>query len=186
MLGTSFASSCTHMEPLPRASCTFLTMYLAKPFPRPYIPHSHNPENNAVVLLFVVFCFGLVFLWLYPGHMQVPRPGTESQPQLQPTPQLWQCRTFNPLCQAEDPNCTSAVTHASAAGFLAHCARAGTPCGPSDMMLLLMLSQKTDLALAPPIWGGCCAVCAPPLLLSLTSNLSSIPPQPPITPAITC
>ena len=47
-----------------------------------------------------IFCF-LFFqppLW----HMEVPRPGSEPEPQLRPLPQLWQHWILNPLCQAGD------------------------------------------------------------------------------------
>ena len=35
------------------------------------------------------------FLWRHLYHMEVPRPGIESQLQLQPMPQLQQCWIFN-------------------------------------------------------------------------------------------
>ena len=37
--------------------------------------------------LFILFCF----LWPHPQHIEVPRPGMESEPQLLPSPQLWKC-----------------------------------------------------------------------------------------------
>ena len=43
-------------------------------------------------------------------HMGVPGPGTESKLQLQPTPQLWQYKIYNPLCWAGDQTHSSAVT----------------------------------------------------------------------------
>ena len=36
------------------------------------------------------FFFFFFFKWLCLRHVKIPRPGTESKPQLQPTPQLWQ------------------------------------------------------------------------------------------------
>ena len=55
------------------------------------------------VFVFVFFVF-LPFLGLLPRHMEVPGPGTESKPQLQP---MLHCsnaksKSFNPLCQAGD------------------------------------------------------------------------------------
>lgn len=38
--------------------------------------------------------------------MKVPGPRTESVPQLQPTPQLWQCWILNPLRKSGTPGCT--------------------------------------------------------------------------------
>ena len=35
-------------------------------------------------------------------HIEVPGPGIESEPQLQPKPQLQQCWILNPLCCAEE------------------------------------------------------------------------------------
>ena len=56
-----------------------------------------------------VFCF--VFLsWLHPQHMEIPGPGTESEPHLQPMPQLQQHRILNPLCQARDQTCANSET----------------------------------------------------------------------------
>ena len=48
--------------------------------------------------------------WLYPRHMEVSRPETESELQLQPTPQLQQCQILNPLHQATDRTCTTSQT----------------------------------------------------------------------------
>ena len=60
-------------------------------------------------------------------HMEVPRPGVESELQVWPTLQLQQPRSFNPLHWAWDWTCTSAVTQATAVRFLTHCTTAGTP-----------------------------------------------------------
>ena len=53
----------------------------------------------------IVFFLFRPHLW----HMKVPWTGIKFQLQLQPMPQLQQCRTFNQLCRA----CISAVTCAS-------------------------------------------------------------------------
>ena len=42
------------------------------------------------------------FSWLHPCRMDIPWPEIESKPQLQPTPQLWQCWILNPLLPAGD------------------------------------------------------------------------------------
>ena len=58
-------------------------------------------------------------LWLHLKHMEVPSPGTESEPQPQPVLQVWQCHCaglgIKPATQ------TTAVT------FLTYWATAGTP-----------------------------------------------------------
>ena len=59
--------------------------------------------------------------------MEVPEPGTESEMQLQPTPQLWQCQILNPLYRTGDQTLASAATLATAVGFLTHRTMAGTP-----------------------------------------------------------
>ena len=59
--------------------------------------------------------------------MGVPRPGIKSEPQLQPTPQLWQGQILNPLFQAEDQTHTSAAIQAISVKFLTHCTTVGTP-----------------------------------------------------------
>ena len=58
--------------------------------------------------------------------MEVPRPETESKPQLWPM-YLWQCQLTNPLQWARDRTLTSAATWTTAVGFLTHCTTAGTP-----------------------------------------------------------
>ena len=60
-------------------------------------------------------------------HIEVPGPGTESEPQLRPTPQVQQHWISNPLHWAVGQTCTSSVTWATAVGFLTHWATAGTP-----------------------------------------------------------
>ena len=47
-------------------------------------------------------CLCCLFMYLFilvanPQHVEVPGPGIESEPQLGPTPQLWQCKIINPL-----------------------------------------------------------------------------------------
>ena len=42
------------------------------------------------------FSFSALFFGLYQQHMEIPRPGTESKPQLHPVPQLRQCQILNP------------------------------------------------------------------------------------------
>ena len=76
-------------------------------FSSPRNKASHNIANKCSLDLFF-------FSWLHPQHMEVPKPGTESEPQLQQH-------------QARNQTCTSAVTHAAAVRFLTHCATAGTP-----------------------------------------------------------
>ena len=66
-------------------------------------------------------------LWPHPWPMEVPRPGTESELQPRPTPQLPPNGTLNPLHWARDQTRTSLVTPATAVRFLTHCATAGTP-----------------------------------------------------------
>ena len=39
---------------------------------------------------------------LHSWHMEVPGPGIKSEPQLQPTPQVRQCKILNPLCQSRN------------------------------------------------------------------------------------
>ena len=38
--------------------------------------------------------FFFLILWPHPRHMEVPRPGIKSEPQLQPLKQPLQCRTL--------------------------------------------------------------------------------------------
>ena len=57
-------------DPWPR---NFRMLLTAKPKPKP------KQTNRKTPLL----CFILFVLWPYPQHMEVPGPGTESDPQLQ-------------------------------------------------------------------------------------------------------
>ena len=67
----------------------------------------------------------LLTLWLHLQHMEVPGPGTESEPQLPSTQQLLlQCRI---LLLHRAGNCTSAVALATAIRFLTLYTMAGTP-----------------------------------------------------------
>ena len=50
------------------------------------------------------FIYLVSYVWLNPWHMEVPGPGTESKPQLQPMPQLQQCQVLNPLCHSRNSN----------------------------------------------------------------------------------
>ena len=59
--------------------------------------------------------------------MAVPRPGTESELQLQPTPQPQQCQIRNPLRWAGDLTHTSTATRATVVRFFTHYAAVGTP-----------------------------------------------------------
>ena len=58
--------------------------------------------------------------------MEVPQPGTESGPRLQPTLKLWQCWVLYPVPRAGEQTCTSVVPRAAAVRFLTHCTTAGT------------------------------------------------------------
>ena len=57
-----------------------------------------------------------LFVWTHRQHMEVPRPGIESEPHLWPMPQLQ-----HPLGQAGGWTCTAAVR------FLTGCVTVGTP-----------------------------------------------------------
>ena len=56
-------------------------------------------------------------------HIEVPRPGIELQLLC---PSCGNAGSFNPLCQARDRTCTSAVIQATAVRFLTHCTTART------------------------------------------------------------
>ena len=69
-------------------------------FSRAYWSFIHLPRKNvysgpcSFVCLFVYVCMYVCMyvFWLHPRHMEIPRPGTESEPQLWLTPQLQQCQ----------------------------------------------------------------------------------------------
>ena len=55
------------------------------------------PEIYSSLVNFLFWFWGL-----HTQHMEVPRPGKESEPQLQPVPQWQQYWILNPLLQAGD------------------------------------------------------------------------------------
>ena len=63
----------------------------------------------------------IFFLWLHPWRTEVSRPGVESDCSCS------SARSFKPLCWAKDWTQASAVTQATAIGFLTYCTTAGTP-----------------------------------------------------------
>ena len=64
------------------------------------------------------------FLWPHPQHMEVLRPGIESEPHLPPMPQPWQCWILNPLLQTGGRTCDDSETMA---GSWTCCATVGSP-----------------------------------------------------------
>ena len=58
-----------------------------------------------------------------PTAYGAPSPGTRSELQLWPKPQLWQRRTLNPQCWARDWTCVPALPRC----HWSHCVTAGTP-----------------------------------------------------------
>ena len=65
-------------------------------------------------------------LWPNLWHMEIPRPGSESEPQLQTTLHLQQHGSFNPLHQVSNAHLHRGW--AIVIAFLTHCATAETPC----------------------------------------------------------
>ena len=60
------------------------------------------------VLIFGTFWKDFFFLlWSHPWHMDIPRPGTESKLQLQPTAPLQQCQIPNLLHWARGQTCAT-------------------------------------------------------------------------------
>ena len=73
---------------------------------------------NHMVVLYLVqvfFFFQLLHLW----HMEVPRPGTESEPQLQPMPQLERRWIFSPTAPGQGLNFATVMN--------SHCSRILNP-----------------------------------------------------------
>ena len=58
---------------------------------------------DAGLLYFTLLYFGFIF-WPHSGHMEVPRPGIKSEPQLRPEPQLQQHQILNPLAPSQGLN----------------------------------------------------------------------------------
>ena len=53
--------------------------------------------------------FGFFIFWLHLRHMEVPDPGTESEPW--PMLQLWQCRIVSPLCWGSNLHLSNDQNH---------------------------------------------------------------------------
>ena len=74
---------------------------------------SYNLLLNQIALICACASgFFLSFFVLQPhqGHLEVSGPGIKSEPQLRPTPPLWQHWLLNPLCWAEDRTRTTSET----------------------------------------------------------------------------
>ena len=79
---------------------------------------------NSLVNRFILFIFmaASTAFGKFPGRGLSP-----SEPQPQPTPELWQCRILNPLLGARDRIFASAATRTAAVRSLTDCTTAGTP-----------------------------------------------------------
>ena len=81
----------------------------------------YNREVQGAVKILSAFRNSLsLFSWPHQQPLEVPGPGTESEPQLGPD-------AFTPLPRAGDGTHVSAVTRAAAVGFLPHHATVETP-----------------------------------------------------------
>ena len=78
--------------------------------------------------------------------MEVPRPGIESEPHLQPAP-VATPDPLTPVCQAGDRTHASAVTQAAAVEFLTHCTTARTLTRVSFVIHNEPLSTTTEFVL---------------------------------------
>ena len=87
----------------------------------------HGPPAPPRCIFFYFFFILTNFFWWHSRHIEVPRLGIESEPQLRTVPQLRQCQILNPLPWTRDWTQTSAVTWVAAVGSLTHCTAVGTP-----------------------------------------------------------
>ena len=62
-------------------------------------------EKDSSFFLFLFFWI----LWPHPWHMEVPRPGTDSEPQQEPEPRQWHHWLFNPFHHQGNPGITSFI-----------------------------------------------------------------------------
>lgn len=82
-----------------------------------YPGYSHS--RSCFLVWQSLVCLMLLFLWPHSQQREVLTPGTEAEPQLQFMPQWQQWNIpYNPLCRAGDGTLASAVTQATAGGFL--------------------------------------------------------------------
>ena len=100
-------------------------------------PHPHGPSSGSLSLSHngnsIVYCFVICwtiyqhfFLWPHLWHMKVLRPGIDSSCSCVLGCSCGNTGYFIPLYQARDWTCASAVTQATAFGFLTHCTTVGT------------------------------------------------------------
>ena len=88
-------------------------------------------------IYFVIFFLYRPHLW----HMEVPRPGIESEPQ------LWQRRILDTLPQARDRTCAPTATPAPVVGSLPHCAIVGTPKKGIHFIVISQVGQMIPISL---------------------------------------
>ena len=69
--------------------------------------HCWSPDSNRFGVFFFLSFFSFLFFFSFflphPQHMEIPRPGTESEPQRPLTTRLWQCWILNLLRHSRNP-----------------------------------------------------------------------------------
>ena len=61
-------------------------------------------RNNLEIFTKILTKYIYIYLGPHPWHMEVPEPGTESEPQLQSTPLVWQCQIPQSISQGQESN----------------------------------------------------------------------------------
>ena len=110
-------------------SCQHLLSSLKQDQPK-NLPSNATVQPRLKKTACIIWTFIYLFFLPHLQHMEVPRPGTESKPQLQPIPQLQKLQILNPLGQGWglNPSCSSNPSCCrDKARSLTHCATAGTP-----------------------------------------------------------
>ena len=87
-------------------------------------PHPNPTFQGALPITKRIYIYIYIFFFLnHPEAYGVQEPGSQSELQLQPTPQLWQCQILNRLCQARARTCSLVLQrHGQSC-----CAIVGTP-----------------------------------------------------------
>lgn len=85
----SFLSTKIYLSQIPSFSFFLVTIYFLGV--NPLVPAHRIMFPFKSPLIFLKFLLFFKISWLHSGHMEVPGSGTESEPQLRPATQVWQC-----------------------------------------------------------------------------------------------
>ena len=97
------------------------------------------------LFIFIYLCVPIFFFsWLHPQRMEVPGPGSESEPHLRPTPQQWPSQILSPIALGLGSNPQLCSNRSRCSQVL------NPPCHSGSS-----ISVYCDVRVFPGLCGGC-------------------------------